>query len=180
MTFKDYYITELAPKLKEDLRLSNVMSVPRVVKITVNVGDKSALTDKKVLDIIASQLGEITGQKAVITKARKSIATFKLRQGDPIGVMVTLRGQKMYDFLQKLIAVVLPRVKDFRGVSLRAFDGQGNYSLGITEQIVFPEIDHGKIDRVRSLQVVITTSARNDEECRALLSAFGMPFEKNK
>lgn len=178
-TLKQRYTEEMAPKLKEELKLSNVMSVPELSKITINIGAKEALTDKKVLGIIGQQLEIITGQKSVVTKAKKSIATFKLRQGEPVGIMITLRAKKMYDFLEKLIAIVLPRVKDFRGVSNTSFDGNGNYSLGIREQIVFPEIEAGKIDKVRSLQVVITTTARNDEQGRALLKAFGMPFAKN-
>ena len=178
MNLHNTYIKDIRPKLQKELGLSNIMAVPKIAKVTLNVGAKDALTDKKVLGIISEQLGQITGQKAMITKATKSIATFKLRAGDSIGVMVTLRGRKMYDFLEKLINIALPRVKDFRGVSLTAFDGRGNYSLGFKEQIVFAEIDPGKIDRTRPLQVVITTTARDDKEGRALLKAFGMPFAK--
>jgi len=180
MSLITQYQDNIAPSLQKELGITNVMAIPKLSKITLNVGAKEALTDKKVLDIICEQLGQIAGQKAVVTKAKKSIATFKLRAGDSVGAMVTLRGKRMYDFLEKLISIALPRVKDFRGISLKAFDGHGNYSLGIREQIVFVEIDHGKIDKIRPMQVVITTTARNDKEGRALLTAFGMPFEKEQ
>lgn len=178
MTLQQKYTEEMRPKLKTELKLDNVMAVPRVTKVTINVGAKEALTDKKNLDIIAEQLSSISGQKPVVTKAKKSIATFKLREGDSVGVMVTLRGKRMYDFLEKLVGVAFPRIRDFRGLKLTAFDGKGNYSVGFKEQLVFAEIDAGKVDRVRSLQVVISTSAKNDEEGLALLKAFGFPFMK--
>lgn len=178
LMLQDKYNKEIRARLKEELKLSNVMAVPKVTKVTINVGAKEALTDKKNLDIIAEQLTQISGQKPVITKAKKSIATFKLREGDSVGVMVTLRGKRMYAFLEKLVGVAFPRIRDFRGLKLTAFDGKGNYSVGFKEQLVFPEIDAGKVDRVRPLQVVISTSARNDTEGLALLKAFGFPFMK--
>ena len=178
MSLKDKYNQEIRKQLQEKLSLSSVMAVPKVTKITVNVGAKEALTDKKILDTIAEQLSLITGQKAVITRAKRSIAPFKLRAGERVGVMVTLRGDRMYDFLEKLLAIVLPRTKDFRGLKLGAFDQQGNYSVGIAEQTIFPEIDYGKIDRVRSLQVVITTNCKEVKEGRLLLTALGFPFVK--
>jgi len=178
MSLQQRFKEEIEARLKEELGLSNVMAVPRVEKVTVNVGVKEALGDRKILDVISEQMAAITGQKTVVTKAKKSVAAFKLRVGDSIGVMATLRGQRMYDFLEKMIKVVLPRVKDFRGLDPLSFDGKGNYSIGFRESIVFPEIDAGKIDRIRPLQVVITTTAKNNEQGKALLSALGMPFKK--
>lgn len=178
MNLQDKYNTEIIKKLQEELKLKNIMAVPKVQKVTVNVGAKEALGDKKVLETICNELTAITGQKPVITRAKKSIATFKLRQGDQIGVMVTMRGKRMYDFLEKLVRVGFPRVKDFRGISPDAFDQQGNYSVGLKEQIVFPEIDHGKIEHSRGLQVVINTSAKKPEEGKALLRELGFPFMK--
>lgn len=178
MNLRQQYRQELITKIREELALSNVMAVPRVEKITVNVGAKEALGDKKILDQIAEQLAAITGQKPVTRLAKKSVAAFKLREGQPIGVSVTLRGQRMYDFLEKLLKIVFPRVRDFRGVPLSSFDGRGNYSIGFKEQIVFPEIDYSKIDKIRGLEVTITTNAKNDTEGKALLKAMGMPFAK--
>jgi large subunit ribosomal protein L5 len=178
MNLQEKYYQELKSQIQKELGIENVMAVPRLVKIVVSVSTKEALTDKKVLDIVAEQLGQITGQKPVIKNAKKSVAAFKLREGQPIGVMVTLRSRKMYEFLEKMIRIVFPRVRDFRGVSLNSFDGKGNYSLGFREQIVFPEIEYSKIDKIRGLEVTIVTSGRSDEKGRALLKALGMPFEK--
>lgn len=175
---KKTYQSDIKPKLKDKLALKNVMMVPGLSKITVNVGVKEAVTDKKVADKVAAQIGLITGQKPAVKKAKKAIAGFKLREGDPVGVSVTLRGKRMYDFWEKLVNIVLPRVRDFRGVSSKSFDGQGNYSLGFTEQIVFPEIEYDEIDKIRGLQVTITTTAQNDEQAKALLEMLGMPFTK--
>lgn len=173
---KDIYRNELAPKLKEDLKLANVMEVPRVTKITLNMGLGEAVTDKKIIENALSDLEKITGQKGVITYSRKSIAGFKIRDGWPIGVKVTLRNDRMYEFLDRLLSISLPRVRDFRGLNPRSFDGRGNYSMGVKEQIIFPEIDYDKIDALRGLDITLTTSARNDEEGRALLNAFKFPF----
>jgi large subunit ribosomal protein L5 len=162
----------------KDLQLKNVMEVPRVEKVTINMGLGEAIQNIKVLESAVEELGKITGQKAVITKAKNSIASFKLREGMPIGCMVTLRRNRAYEFLDRLINVALPRVRDFKGVSPKAFDGRGNYTLGIREQLIFPEIDLDKIDKVKGLNVTIVTSAKTDEEGRALLAALGMPFRK--
>jgi large subunit ribosomal protein L5 len=175
---KETYRAELAPQLMKDLQLKNVMEVPRVEKVTINMGLGEAIQNIKVLESAVEELGKITGQKAVITKAKNSIASFKLREGMPIGCMVTLRRNRAYEFLDRLINVALPRVRDFKGVSPKAFDGRGNYTLGIREQLIFPEIDLDKIDKVKGLNVTIVTSAKTDEEGRALLAALGMPFRK--
>jgi large subunit ribosomal protein L5 len=175
---KETYRTELAPQLMMDLQLKNVMEVPRVEKVTINMGLGEAIQNIKVLESAVEELGKITGQKAVITKAKNSIASFKLREGMPIGCMVTLRRNRAYEFLDRLINVALPRVRDFKGISPKAFDGRGNYTLGIREQLIFPEIDLDKIDKVKGLNVTIVTSAKTDEEGRALLAALGMPFRK--
>jgi large subunit ribosomal protein L5 len=175
---KDTYQAELVPQLKTDLQLDNVMEVPRIEKIVVNMGLGEAIQNIKVLESAVVELTKITGQKAVVTKAKKSIATFKLREGMPIGCMVTLRRDRAYEFLDRLVSVGLPRVRDFKGVSPKAFDGRGNYTLGIKEQIIFPEIDFDKIDKVKGLNVTIVTTARTDEEGRALLASLGMPFRK--
>lgn len=173
----ELYRTELAPRLREELGLANVMEVPRITKITLNMGVGEAVADKKILDNAVADLTRISGQKPVITRARKSIAGFKIRDGWPIGCKVTLRRDRMYDFLERLISVAIPRIRDFRGISAKSFDGQGNFAMGISEQIIFPEIDYDKIDKLRGLDVVITTSARNDEEGRALLRAFKFPLK---
>lgn len=178
MNLKQKYQQELTPKLKEELHLGNVMAVPRVEKVVVNVGVKEALSDKKVLEAVSDQLATITGQKPVTRLSKKSIAAFKLREGLPIGVSVTLRGNKMYDFLEKLVKIVFPRVRDFHGISENSFDGSGNYSVGFSEQIVFPEIEYAKIDKIRGLEVTIATSAKTNAEGLALLKALGMPFRK--
>ncbi|MFA5515114.1 MAG: 50S ribosomal protein L5 [Desulfuromonadales bacterium] len=177
---RDTYQAELVPQLMKDLQLKNVMEVPRVEKVVVNMGLGEAIQNIKVLESAVDELGRITGQKAVITKAKKSIASFKLREGMPIGCMVTLRRERAYEFLDRLINVGLPRVRDFKGVSAKAFDGRGNYTLGIREQLIFPEVDLEKIDKVKGLNVTIVTSARTDEEGRALLAGLGMPFRKQQ
>jgi large subunit ribosomal protein L5 len=175
---KEMYQTELVPQLMKDLQLKNVMEVPRVEKVVINMGLGEAIQNIKVLESAVDELSRLTGQKAVITKAKKSIATFKLREGMPIGCMVTLRRDRAYEFLDRLVNIALPRVRDFKGVSPRAFDGRGNYPLGIREQIIFPEIDLDRIDKVKGLNVTIVTTARTDEEGRALLTGLGMPFRK--
>ena len=173
---KVIYRNELVQQLKETLQLENVMEVPRVTKITLNMGLGEAVTDKKVIDHAVADLEKITGQKPVVTYARKSIAGFKIREEWPIGVKVTLRNEIMYEFLDRLLSISLPRVRDFRGLNAKSFDGRGNYSMGVKEQIIFPEIDYDKIDALRGLDITLTTSARNDEEGRALLRAFKFPF----
>lgn len=172
----EQYKQEITPKLMEQFAYKNVMQVPKVDKIIINIGVGEAIQNPKALDGAVNDLMIITGQKPVITKAKKSIAGFKLREGMPIGCKVTLRGERMYDFLNRLVNIVLPRVRDFRGVSPQAFDGRGNYSLGIKEQTIFPEIEYDKIDKIRGLEVVIVTTAKTDEEARALLKSMGMPF----
>ncbi|ARU27569.1 50S ribosomal protein L5 [Cellvibrio sp. PSBB006] len=174
---KDLYSKEIAPKLKEELGLANVMEVPRITKITLNMGVGEAVGDKKVLENAVNDLIKIAGQKAVVTNARKSIAGFKIRDGWPIGCKVTLRQERMYEFLDRLISVAIPRIRDFRGISPKQFDGRGNFSMGVTEQIIFPEIDYDKVDKLRGLDICITTTARTDEEGRALLKAFNFPFK---
>ncbi len=175
---KDRYQEEIAPALMDSLDLSNAMQVPRIMKIVVNVGVGEALDNAKALDAAVADITQITGQKPVITKARKSIANFKLREGRAIGVKVTLRGDRMWAFLDRLMNVAMPRVRDFRGINPDAFDGRGNYTLGLREQLVFPEIDYDKIDKLRGLELSIVTSARNDDEGRQLLQLLGMPFKK--
>ena len=175
---KELYRNELAPRLKQELQLKNAMEVPRIEKVVINMGLGEAIQNIKVLESAVDELTRITGQKAVITRAKRSIASFKLREGMPIGCMVTLRRDRAYEFLDRLINVALPRVRDFKGVSPRGFDGRGNYTLGIREQLIFPEIDLEKIDKVKGLNISIVTSARTDEEGRALLAALGMPFRK--
>ncbi|MBI2621892.1 MAG: 50S ribosomal protein L5 [Candidatus Levybacteria bacterium] len=170
--------TNIAGNLKKELGLKNKYAVPRLKKIVINMGIKDALADKKNIEIATEVLAKISGQKPKVTKARKSISTFKLREGDKIGVMVTLRRKRMYDFYEKLVKIVLPRLRDFRGVTTKSFDGRGNYSLGFSESIVFPEIDPSKIEKVQSLEVTIITSAANDREGELLLRALGMPFQK--
>ena len=173
---KERYEQELRPQLKDQLQVSSVMDVPRLQKITLNMGIGDAKTEAKVLENALDQLTTIAGQRAQVRRARKSIASFKLREGMPVGVRVTLRGARMWEFLDRLISIALPRIRDFRGLSTRSFDGRGNFSLGIREQIIFPEIDYDSIAAIRGLDVAITTSAENDEQARALLSALGMPF----
>ncbi len=175
---KEIYQNELVDKLKQELQLKNVMEVPRVEKVVVNMGLGEAIQNVKILESAVEEMSRITGQKAVITRAKKSIAQFKLREEMPIGVMVTLRRDRAYEFLDRLINVALPRVRDFKGVSPKAFDGRGNYTLGIREQLIFPEIDIEQIDKIKGMNVTIVTSARTDEEGRALLAGMGMPFRK--
>ncbi|MBB3047446.1 large subunit ribosomal protein L5 [Litorivivens lipolytica] len=174
---KELYDTELRGKLKEELGLANAMEVPRITKITLNMGVGEAVGDKKVLDNAVADLERIAGQKPVVTKARKSIAGFKIRDGWPIGAKVTLRGERMYDFLERLIVIAIPRIRDFRGISPKSFDGRGNFAMGVTEQIIFPEIEYDKVDKLRGLDITITTTARNNDEGRALLKAFNFPFK---
>ncbi|GDH00091.1 50S ribosomal subunit protein L5 [Escherichia coli] len=174
----DYYKDEVVKKLMTEFNYNSVMQVPRVEKITLNMGVGEAIADKKLLDNAAADLAAISGQKALITKARKSVAGFKIRQGYPIGCKVTLRGERMWEFFERLITIAVPRIRDFRGLSAKSFDGRGNYSMGVREQIIFPEIDYDKVDRVRGLDITITTTAKSDEEGRALLAAFDFPFRK--
>jgi large subunit ribosomal protein L5 len=176
---KERYVKEISPALMRSLNLKNVMETPRISKVVVNIGVGEALDNAKALDAAVADLTQITGQKPVITKARQSIAAFKLREGRAIGVKVTLRGERMWSFLDRLMNVALPRVRDFRGISPNSFDGRGNYTLGLREQLVFPEIDYDKIDKVRGMEVTIVTTARNDEEARQLLTMLGMPFRKD-
>jgi large subunit ribosomal protein L5 len=172
------YRTTILPKLKSDLGVENVMQVPRITKITVNMGVGEAVADRKVMDAAVADLTKITGQKPMITKSRKAIASFKLRAGLAVGCMVTLRGDRMYEFLDRLISIAMPRIRDFRGVSPRSFDGRGNYSLGVKEQIIFPEIQYDQIDQIRGMDITITTTATDNKQGRALLEAFNFPFRK--
>ena len=171
-----HYREVVKPKLRSELGLASDMQVPRITKITVNMGVGEAVADKKVMDAATGDLAKITGQKPSVRKSKKSIATFKIRDGLPIGCMVTLRGARMYEFLDRLVNIAIPRIRDFRGVSNRAFDGRGNYSLGVKEQIIFPEIEYDKIDAIRGMNITITTTAKTDAEAKALLAAFKFPF----
>jgi len=173
---QDQYKAEIVPRLKEKFGYRNVMQVPRLSKVVVNMGLGDAIENVKVIETAAAEIGIITGKKPVVTKARKSIANFKLREGVPIGVMVTLRRDRMYHFLDKLITIALPRVRDFKGISTRGFDGRGNYTLGIKEQIMFPEVNYDKIDKIRGMNITIVTTARTDEEGLELLRLMGIPF----
>ena len=177
---KQRYQDEIAPTLLKEFGYANVMEIPRVRKVVVNIGMGEAITDGKSLDAAAEDLATITGQKAVVTRAKRSIANFKIRKGNPIGIMVTTHGDRMWELLDRMINTALPRIRDFRGVPSEAFDGRGNFSLGIREQLIFPEIDYDKIDRVRGLQINIITSARNDEEGKRLLELLGVPFSRNE
>ena len=174
---KEVYENELVPKLKDELGVANVMEVPRITKITLNMGVGEALGDKKVLENAVADMEKIAGQKAVVTKARKSIAGFKVRDGWPIGCKVTLRSERMYEFLERLISIAIPRIRDFRGISPKSFDGRGNFAMGVTEQIIFPEIDYDQVDALRGMDITITTTARTDDEGRALLRAFNFPLK---
>ena len=174
----EVYKDKVVAELQEKFGFSSVMQVPQIEKITLNMGVGEALADKKILDNAVADLEAISGQKPLITKARKSVAGFKVREGYPIGCKVTLRGERMWDFFERLVSIAIPRIRDFRGVSAKSFDGRGNYSMGVREQIIFPEIDYDKVDRVRGLDITITTSAKTDEEGRALLEAFNFPFKK--
>ncbi|MBV8145967.1 MAG: 50S ribosomal protein L5 [Gammaproteobacteria bacterium] len=175
---QQYYREQVVPRLRTELKIDNLMRVPKIAKITVNMGVGEAVADKKVMDAAVADLTKITGQKPLVTKSRKAIASFKIRAGLPIGAKVTLRGARMYEFLDRLINIAMPRIRDFRGVSPRSFDGQGNYSLGVKEQIIFPEIQYDQIDQVRGMDITITTTAGDDRHGRALLEAFNFPFRK--
>jgi len=175
---KKIFNEKIVPELKQKLELKNTMQVPRILKITVNMGVGEAVADKKVMDAATADMAKITGQKAAVTKAKKSVATFKVRDGQAIGCKVTLRGDRMYEFLDRLVSIAIPRIRDFRGISTRSFDGRGNYSLGVKEQIIFPEIQYDQIDQIRGMDITISTSARDDKHGRALLEAFNFPFRK--
>jgi large subunit ribosomal protein L5 len=177
---RERYLNEVVPTLQQEFGYQNRLQVPRITKVVLNIGLGEAVQNAKALDSAVADLTAISGQRPVVTRAKKSIANFKIRQGNPIGVMVTLRGERMYEFLDRLINVALPRIRDFHGVPVNAFDGRGNYSLGLREQLIFPEIDYDKIDRIRGLQVTITTTARTDEEARRLLELLGMPFQRSQ
>jgi large subunit ribosomal protein L5 len=174
---KDRYRDEIAPKLKEELGLANVMEVPRITKITLNMGVGEAVGDKKIMENAVGDMTKIAGQKPVVTVARKSIAGFKIRDGWPIGCKVTLRRERMYEFLERLISIAIPRIRDFRGISPKSFDGRGNFAMGVSEQIIFPEINYDQVDTLRGMDITITTTARTDEEGRALLRAFNFPLK---
>ncbi len=176
---KEKYLTEIVPAMREQFAYKNVMQVPKVLKVTVNMGIGDGTHDAKQLEEAATQLGQITGQKAQVRRARKSVANFKLRAGMPVGLRVTLRGDRMYEMLDRLISISLPRIRDFQGISPKGFDGQGNFNLGVKEQIIFPEIDYDKIDRIRGMDIAITTTAKTDDEGRALLKFMGMPFRES-
>jgi large subunit ribosomal protein L5 len=173
-----FYRETVVPRLRADLKIENAMQVPRITKITVNMGVGEAVADRKVMDAAVTDLTKITGQKPLITKSRKAIASFKLRAGLAVGAKVTLRGARMYEFLDRLINIAMPRIRDFRGVSARSFDGQGNYSLGVKEQIIFPEIQYDQVDQIRGMDITITTTAMDNRHGRALLEAFNFPFRK--
>jgi large subunit ribosomal protein L5 len=175
---KEQYQKEVVPKLQKEFGISNPMAVPKIEKIVLNMGMGEATQNAKILDSAVDELTTIAGQKPVITRARKSIASFKLREGVAIGTMVTLRGERMYEFLDRLISIALPRVRDFRGVSTRAFDGRGNYTLGVRDHLIFPEIDYSKVDKAKGMNITIVTTARDDEQARFLLRELGMPFAK--
>jgi large subunit ribosomal protein L5 len=175
---EQFYREKIVSELQQSLALKNVMEVPKITKITVNMGVGEAVADKKIMDNAVGDLTKITGQKPLVTKARKSVATFKVRDGQAIGCKVTLRGARMYEFLDRLVSIAMPRIRDFRGVSARSFDGRGNYNFGVKEQIIFPEIAYDQIDAIRGMDITITTTARDDKQGRALLEAFSFPFRK--
>jgi large subunit ribosomal protein L5 len=174
---QEFYREKVVPDLIAKFGYKSAMQAPRITKITLNMGVSEAVSDKKVMDHAVSDLTKISGQKPVVTKSKKAIAGFKIREGVPIGCMVTLRGVRMYEFLDRFVTIALPRVRDFRGISARSFDGRGNYNVGVKEQIIFPEVDYDKIDALRGLNISITTTAKNDDECKALLTAFRFPFK---
>lgn len=176
---KEKYRKEIAPAIAKEFDIQNKMAIPKLEKIVINMGVGEAIGNAKILDTVVEELTAITGQKPVVTKAKKSIAAFKLREGMSIGSMVTLRGDRMYEFLDRLIAVALPRVRDFRGISPKSFDGRGNYTLGVKEQLIFPEIDFNKVDKTRGMNISIVTTAETDEQARSLLKSLGMPFRQN-
>jgi len=173
---KERYVADVVPALRKEFGYSNIMAVPKITKVVVNMGLGEATQNAKIVDTGADDLGRITGQKPATTRAKKSIAAFKVREGMPIGTMVTLRGERMYDFLDRLISIALPRVRDFKGVSPRGFDGRGNYTLGLKDQLIFPEIDYLKVDKARGMNISVVTTAKTDEEARRLLKLMGMPF----
>ncbi len=175
---KDKYRNDIAPAIAKEFDIKNTMAIPKLEKIVINMGVGEAIGNSKILDTVVDEITAVTGQKPVVTKAKKSIAAFKLREGMSIGSMVTLRGDRMYEFLDRLISVALPRVRDFRGISPKSFDGRGNYTLGIKEQLIFPEIDFNKVDKTRGMNISIVTTAKTDEQARALLKALGMPFRQ--
>jgi large subunit ribosomal protein L5 len=176
---KDHYTSDVVPALRKEFGYTNIMAVPRITKIVVNMGLGEGTQNPKIVDAGAEELAKVTGQKATVTRAKKSVSQFKLRRNMPIGAMVTLRGERMYDFLDRLIAIALPRVRDFRGVSARGFDGRGNFTLGLRDQLMFPEIDYLKVDKARGMNISVVTTARTDEEARRLLQLMGMPFRQN-
>ena len=176
---KDRYVADVVPALRKEFGYGNVMAVPKITKVVVNMGLGEGTQNAKIVETGAEELGKITGQKAAVTRATKSIAQFKVRKGMPIGAMVTLRGERMYEFLDRLISIALPRVRDFRGVSARGFDGRGNYTLGLRDQLMFPEIDYLKVDKSRGMNISVVTTAKTDEEARRLLQLIGMPFRQN-
>ncbi len=176
---KERYVTDVIPALQKEFAYTNVMAVPKITKVVINMGLGEGTQNGKIVDTGAEELGKITGQKAAVTRSKKSIAQFKLRQGMPIGAMVTLRGERMYEFLDRLISIALPRVRDFRGVSARGFDGRGNYTLGLRDQLIFPEIDYMKVDKSRGMNISVVTTAKTDEEGRRLLQLIGIPFRQN-
>jgi large subunit ribosomal protein L5 len=176
---KDKYVNEVLPALQKEFGYRNVMAIPKVEKVVVNMGLGEATQNAKVIDVAADELARITGQKAVVRRAKKSIAQFKVRQGMPIGATVTLRGERMFEFLDRLVGVALPRVRDFKGISPRGFDGRGNYTLGLRDQLIFPEIDYMKVDKSRGMNVSVVTTAKTDEECKKLLQLMGLPFRAN-
>jgi large subunit ribosomal protein L5 len=176
---KERYLSEVVPGLRKDFGYSNVMAVPKITKVVVNMGLGEATSNAKIVDVASDELGRISGQKAVTRRAKKSIAQFKVREGMPIGTMVTLRGERMFEFLDRLISIAMPRVRDFRGVSPKGFDGRGNYTLGLRDQLIFPEIDYLKVDKTRGMNISVVTTAKTDEEARRLLQLLGFPFRTN-
>jgi large subunit ribosomal protein L5 len=176
---KEKYAKEVVPALKKEFGYANIMAIPRVTKVIINMGLGEATSNAKIVDTAADELSKITGQKAAVRRAKKSIAAFKVRQGMPVGAMVTLRGERMYEFLDRLIGIALPRVRDFKGISAKGFDGRGNYTLGLRDQIIFPEIDYMKVDKARGMNVSVVTTAKTDEEARKLLQLIGLPFRSN-
>ena len=176
---REKYQKEVMPALQKEFGYTNVMAIPRVIKVVINMGLGEATSNAKIIDTAADELGKISGQKAAVRRATKSIAQFKVRQGQPVGTMVTLRGQRMYEFLDRLVSIALPRVRDFKGISAKGFDGRGNYTLGLRDQIIFPEIDYMKVDKARGMNVSVVTTAKTDEEARKLLQLIGLPFRSN-
>ena len=176
---RERYVKDVVPALKKEFGYTNVMAIPKIQKVVVNMGLGEATANAKIIDVATDELGRITGQKPVVRRAKKSIAQFKVRQGQPVGTMVTLRGERMYEFLDRLVSIALPRVRDFKGISAKGFDGRGNYTLGLRDQIIFPEIDYMKVDKARGMNVSVVTTAKTDEEARKLLQLIGLPFRSN-